>query len=539
MPRARSPHGTLPPPVAASDGPPPSAAGHAVAAVVAPSVRPHRRCCSAAPPSPPRPRCTRAVPPPPSRASPASTSCSITIDTLRADAVGAYGATTRRHAAASTAWPRAACVFRQAHAHNVVTLPSHANILSGRLPFQHGVRDNAGFRFPADAPTLATLLKAAGYRTGAFVSAFTLDSRFGLDRGFDVYDDQPRRSARAAGPARAPRRRHRGRRAASGCAQGDGRPTLLLDPPLRPARAVRAAGAVRFAPSPAPRTWARSRPRTPPSSPCCGRCWRRPRRARSWSLTADHGESLGEHGERTHGLFAYEATLRVPLILFAPGRGAAGGRGRAWPATSTSCPPSSTRWRAGAAPRTLPGQSLLARAAGGPRPGRRRSTSRRCPPPPTAAGRRSTACCGAAEKYIELPLPELYDLADGPGRAAQPRRVAVRAASSGCRRTCGGFPSADSFQAACAPRIGETREALRALGYLASAAAAPAEALRAGRRSQAAGRPGHADGAGAGPAPRGRPRRRAGPLPRHRPPAARHGRGLAADGDPPAQARAT
>src|SRR5262249_56758060 len=73
---------------------------------------------------------------------------------------------------------------------NVVALPSHANILSGRYPIAHGVRDNSGFRFPGDVPTLATLLKARGYRTGAFVSAFPLRSRFGLARGFDVYDDR-------------------------------------------------------------------------------------------------------------------------------------------------------------------------------------------------------------------------------------------------------------------------------------------------------------------------------------------------------------
>src|SRR3954464_11389187 len=127
----------------------------------------------------------------------------VTIDTLRADAVGAYGATT----GATPNLDRLAArgvVFRQAHAHNVVTLPSHSNILSGHLPFEHGVRDNAGFRFPAGTDTLATRLKAAGYRTGAFVSAFTLDSRFGLDRGFDVYDDL---LAGAAGPLALPERR--------------------------------------------------------------------------------------------------------------------------------------------------------------------------------------------------------------------------------------------------------------------------------------------------------------------------------------------
>src|SRR5205814_5971418 len=112
----------------------------------------------------------------------------VTIDTLRADALGCYGNT-----GVETPWiDRLAgegARFEQAHAQNVVTLPSHANILSGQYPLRHGVRDNSGFRFPAETATLATMLKAHGYRTGAFVSAFPLDSRFGLDRGFDVYED--------------------------------------------------------------------------------------------------------------------------------------------------------------------------------------------------------------------------------------------------------------------------------------------------------------------------------------------------------------
>src|SRR5262245_65272653 len=93
----------------------------------------------------------------------------ITIDTLRADALGAYG-----NARAATPWidrlAAGGVRFTRAHAHNVVTLPSHSNILSGRHPFLHGVRDNAGFRFPKDTETLATILKRRGYRTAAFVS---------------------------------------------------------------------------------------------------------------------------------------------------------------------------------------------------------------------------------------------------------------------------------------------------------------------------------------------------------------------------------
>ena len=113
----------------------------------------------------------------------------VTVDTLRADAIGAYG-----NASAVTPrmdqLARRGIRFVRAHAHNVVTLPSHANLLSGLLPIDHGVRDNAGFRFPATLDTIATLLKARRYRTGAFISAFPLDRRFGLARGFDEYDDR-------------------------------------------------------------------------------------------------------------------------------------------------------------------------------------------------------------------------------------------------------------------------------------------------------------------------------------------------------------
>src|SRR6266496_1656854 len=123
------------------------------------------------------------------RLAPGSNVLLITIDTLRADALGAYGNTT-----VSTPWldrlSAGGVRFSRAMAQSVVTLPSHANILSGRYPFRHGVRENSGFRFPADVETMATLLKARGYRTGAFVSAFPLDVRFGLGRGFDVYDDR-------------------------------------------------------------------------------------------------------------------------------------------------------------------------------------------------------------------------------------------------------------------------------------------------------------------------------------------------------------
>ena len=106
----------------------------------------------------------------------------ITIDTLRADALGFAG---NRQAQTPVLDRLAASgrVFPDAHAHNVATLPSHTNILTGLYPYQHGVRDNSGFRLAGSVPTLATVLHAAGYATGAFVGGFTLDSQFGLGHG--------------------------------------------------------------------------------------------------------------------------------------------------------------------------------------------------------------------------------------------------------------------------------------------------------------------------------------------------------------------
>src|SRR5437879_688588 len=125
----------------------------------------------------------------PARRDPGLSVLLVTIDTLRADALGAYG-----RAGAETPWmdrlAAAGVRFERAHAHNVITLPSHDNLLSGQYPFRHGVRDNSGFRFPAGTPTLATLLRANGWRTAAFVSAFPLAYRFGLGAGFEVYDDR-------------------------------------------------------------------------------------------------------------------------------------------------------------------------------------------------------------------------------------------------------------------------------------------------------------------------------------------------------------
>ena len=108
----------------------------------------------------------------------------ITLDTFRADRLQ-RGLTPAIDGVAASG-------VRFDHATSAVplTLPSHATILSGLLPLHHGVRNNGANAFPNDRATLATLLSANGYRTAAFLGAFVLDHRFGLNHGFDVYDDE-------------------------------------------------------------------------------------------------------------------------------------------------------------------------------------------------------------------------------------------------------------------------------------------------------------------------------------------------------------
>ena len=112
----------------------------------------------------------------------------ITIDTLRADALGSYGGPAATPALDTLA--SEGVRFDFAHAHAVLTLPSHASILTGEYPHRHGVRENSGYRLPGGARTIATVLKQAGYATAAFVAAFPVHSRFGLNAGFDVYDER-------------------------------------------------------------------------------------------------------------------------------------------------------------------------------------------------------------------------------------------------------------------------------------------------------------------------------------------------------------
>ena len=208
-------------------------------------------------------------------------------------------------------------VFTNAHAHNVVTLASHTNILTGLYPYQHGIRDNAGFVLDPKFPTIGAMLKKAGYATAAFVSAFPLDGRFGLNRGFDVYDDRYRE---ASDPLDfVVQERPAEETLASAKRWYDAAPPgkkffwiHLYDP---------------HAPYEAPRPYREQYKDSPYLGEVAytddqlGKFLGPLLKAHPNTvviITADHGEALGDHGEQTHGLFAYESTLKVPLMVIDP-----------------------------------------------------------------------------------------------------------------------------------------------------------------------------------------------------------------------------
>ncbi len=112
----------------------------------------------------------------------------VTIDTLRADRVGAYGARTVRTPALDRI-ASSGILFSNAYATVPLTLPSHLSILSGRLPVEHTVRTNDGYQLPINVPLVSETLRRSGYATAAFVGSAVLRSSTGISRGFDHYDD--------------------------------------------------------------------------------------------------------------------------------------------------------------------------------------------------------------------------------------------------------------------------------------------------------------------------------------------------------------
>jgi len=247
----------------------------------------------------------------------------ITLDTTRADRLGCFG----YHAALTPQLDRLSAGgvrFEQAYSSAPLTCPSHSTILTGLQPPQHGVRLNGASKLKRDVPTLATRLRAEGYQTGAFIAAFVLDSRFGLDKGFDAYDDDMTGAYRDTAGEELMRYRPGERVTDDALAwlekRGDS-PFFCwvhLYDPHQPYHAHAELGDTHLAGQ---------------SSYDAEVAYMDIQVGRLLTFldlhdlrektlviaVGDHGEGLGDHEEQTHGYMLYDSTLRVPLIISCPG----------------------------------------------------------------------------------------------------------------------------------------------------------------------------------------------------------------------------
>jgi choline-sulfatase len=395
----------------------------------------------------------------------------VTIDTLRADHVGCYG-----HAGAATPTLDGLAArgvrFATAVAHVPLTGPSHACVLTGLTPLGHGFRDNGGFALPPAVKTAAEDFRQAGYRTAAFVSGFPLDRRFGFDRGFETYDDHlPKGNDRRRTP------------------YVERFADATTDAARRWLAAPTAAGAAPFflwvhyydphAPYEPPGDLAERFRAAPYDGEIAfvdlhlGRLLRdleeKGALARTVVLaTADHGESLGEHGEGTHGLFVYDATLKVPWIVAGPGISA--GRVPGTVARGIDVLPTLLDYSGLPIPPAVEGRSLRPALEG-------REMSDAPAYAETLYPEREFgwaplhALRTARFKLIEAPRPELYDLAVDAKETTN--RLSEQGAQAEELRRKLTLALSRPAPAAAAPVDSETAERLQALGYVAGGRAQP------------------------------------------------------------------
>jgi arylsulfatase A-like enzyme/Flp pilus assembly protein TadD len=397
----------------------------------------------------------------------------VTIDTLRADRISPYGYS--KPTPAFEAFAKDSALFERASSQVPLTLPSHASILTGLYPITHGVRENSGFVLSPDQRTLAEILKENCYSAAAFIGAFVLDRRFGLARGFDTYYDnfptgtledvklliQERRAGEVlekarewlATPVRGPRFAW----------------IHLYDPhaPYEPPAPFDRDddlydGEVRYVDA------------------SLGDFFRYLRERGLYEealiiVTSDHGEGLGEHGEETHGMFLYESTLHVPLMIKCPRNANAGVR-LTEPALLIDIFPTVLNVLNIQDHAATQGKVLQPQA----RPAGRRNLAETMLPYLGYGWSPLRAYVDGSFKYIEAPRAELYDLDADPGETrnlissnqAMAGQLRQRLSESVGRLSSSVPKSPQKVDA-------ETSERMRSLGYL-SASPTARSALPAG-----------------------------------------------------------
>jgi choline-sulfatase len=405
----------------------------------------------------------------------------ITIDTLRADHVGCYGAQNVKTPTLD-ALAQDGVVFERAISQVPLTWPSHAVILTGTYPFQNGVQDFTGQPLAPQVRSVSQAFKQAGYPTGAVVSAFVLDRSWGLSRGFDFYDD------------------------AFSAETFEKKDIGLVD--------RRAEDSVEHAIA-----WLKKIPRRPfflwlhlydPHSPYdppepyrteyeghlydgeiayadheLGKLitWLKQNRLYDSSLVvmlSDHGESLGEHGEDEHGFFVYNATVHVPLIVKPPASSRIRPGRRGEPVETAAVAPSLLQLAGvkDSIQSQFQSPGLFALNAD-----RRDSAYSETFYPFSSFGWSPLHALETGRfHYIESPKPELYDLESDPGETRnivteQPATIAVLKEKTQQLLAHNPFAGHDPAVGNLAP---DAQEKLRALGYFGFRAAVSPEFLKEG-----------------------------------------------------------
>jgi arylsulfatase A-like enzyme/tetratricopeptide (TPR) repeat protein len=337
----------------------------------------------------------------------------VSIDTLRSDHLPLYGAR-GLETPALDAIAADGVVFERAYSPCPLTLPAHASILTGLDPAGHGVRNNVGFTLDASAhPTLATLLRARGYRTGGAVSAFVLRGATGLSSSFEFYDDRidaPADTSAAGSVQRAgPETVRRALAWLDGLAAGPFflfvhlyEPHTPYDPP-EPYRSRTASaydGEIAFADS-IVGTLVDDLKRRGLYDPAL------------LVVLSDHGEGLGDHEEQEHGILLYREALQVPLVVKLPGSRRRGTRVPE-PVGLVDVLPTLAGELGLAPPPGLPGVDLLA-GDSPPRAAERRIFSETMYPRIHLGWSDLRSLTGARHHFIEGVRAELYDVVTDPG----------------------------------------------------------------------------------------------------------------------------
>jgi arylsulfatase A-like enzyme/Flp pilus assembly protein TadD len=392
----------------------------------------------------------------------------VTLDTTRADRLGCYG-----HRRART--PRLDRLaaegvrFENAIADVPVTLPSHASIFTGLYPFEHGVRNNGNFRLADGFETIATLLRQKSYRTAAFVSSFILDRRYGLGRGFETYDDRMGEAPTPGSGLEAERRGDRTALALASWLEGyakQARPAPffvwlhLYDPhePYQPPPPFRDLfrddpydGEIAFADSVL-------------GSTLDNLAQLGLHNRLLVAVVADHGESLGEHGEETHSIFIYESAIRVPMILWRPGLLPAG-RLVSEPVRTIDLAPTILDILGAPPLAARHARSLRSLIDGRSPEGPPAAYAESYVPKLYLGGAPLRALRDERFKLIDAPRPELYDLVRDPGETHNrydDDPGTARLLTRELERLTAGSPGAMNVT----PVDREATEKLRALGYL-------------------------------------------------------------------------